>query len=650
MQVRGSFPYATDHEDVRVPLPGGTLLYARIWRPLTGDPVPALLEYGPGRLTDGTAPRDAQRHPWYAGHGYASVRVDPRGLGNSEGVPPADGDDDVADAVAVVEWLAARPWCDGRVGLFGLGRGGSTALRAAALAPEPPPALAAVVAVCASDGLDGDPDDGGFDVPVARHTALLVERAEPPDPRYAGDAWFDLWTARLEALDPRPPAPGPVQAGAPVPLDHAAVRVPVLAVGGWCDPYRDTVLRLAAHAPRDRVRGLLGPWPHRYPDRGEPPGPPIGFLQETLRWWDHHLRGAANGVMDEPPLRAWISGRAPGDEWTAEDAWPSPDVTDVTYALRGSPVLVRSPLHTGLDAGRPVPLGGDADLPPDQRAEDAQGACFDFPVPDDGPPVEILGRPLVRLALRSGAPAGHVVARLCDVAPDGASTLVTRGVLRHRGGEGGPYVCRLAAAGHAFRPGHRIRLALSSAYWPWVWPRPDAEAGFVLERAGSSLELPVRAALSVPGAPGAPGTSRTVVAFEEPEQAEPLGVNVPATLDGQRPALRVVHDVAEGAWRLEADPCSDEHGPVRVHPDGLEYGKEATETYTIDASGPLSARVGVEWRIRLHRPDELWDATVAVRSETGCDSGSFLTSTEVVCGVGDEVVFHRTWEKRLPRP
>lgn len=110
MRIRTDFPYETAHDDVRIPLKDGTRLYARIWRPLTGEPVPALLEYVPYRLTDWTAPRDYQRHPWYAGHGYASVRVDVRGHGNSEGLPgDAYDTTEAADGVEVVDWLADSP-------------------------------------------------------------------------------------------------------------------------------------------------------------------------------------------------------------------------------------------------------------------------------------------------------------------------------------------------------------------------------------------------------------------------------------------------------------------------------------------------------------------------------------------------------------
>jgi putative CocE/NonD family hydrolase len=661
MRIRTSFPYDTTHEDVRVPLPDGTSLHARVWRPLTDEPVPALLEYLPDRLTDWTAPRDAQRHPWYAGHGYASVRVDARGHGNSEGLPTdAHSAQEAADGVEVVRWLAAQPWCDGKVGMFGISRGGLGSLRIAALAPEP---LKAIVMVCATDDrYDNDVHYLGGSVLAAEMHAgaatMLAFVARPPDPRYAGEAWRELWLRRLEQVEPflhtwlGHQTRDAYWRDGGVREDYGAIRAAVLAVGGWHDPYRDTVLRLVEHLPADRVRGLIGPWSHQYPDRGLPPGPAIGFLQETLRWWDHWLKDADTGVLAEPLLRAYVSDShrpattypaLPG-RWVGEPAWPSPNVTPITYAFQGAPTLVRSPLHTGLDAGRFLPRGGDADLPPDQREEDARSACFEFAVPEE---TWVLGRPRVRLRLTCEVPRGQVIARLCDVAPDGASTLVTRGVLNlsaRRGpdravpwepGATEDVTFELAGIGHAFAPGHRIRLAVSSMYWPWIWPQPDSVAGFTLDPAGSTLELPVRAR-EVAGA----------IAFEEPEQAAPLGVSVPATLDEPRPERLVVRDVAEGEWRLEVGPGD---GGTRMYPDGLECTEVARETYTVREDDPLSPRARSDWSIRLHRPDVAWDTTVRTRSEISCDAHSFMSVNEVICTDGEEVVFHRTWEKRIPR-
>ncbi|MFJ7490866.1 CocE/NonD family hydrolase [Streptomyces sp. NPDC097727] len=661
MHIRTTYPYDTTHEDVYIPLPDGTRLYARIWRPITDEPVPALLEYLPYRLSDWTAPRDWQRHPWYAGHGYASVRVDVRGHGNSEGMPGDEYDaTELADGVAVIHWLAEQEWCSGRVGMFGISWGGFNSLQIAALAPEP---LKAVVTVCSTDDrYDNDVHYmGGSVLAVDMHAwaaTMLAFVARPPDPAQVGEGWKDMWLNRLEKVEPfihtwlAHQTRDDYWKHGSVCEDYSAITANVLAVGGWHDPYRDTVLRLVEHLRPDKVRGLIGPWSHQYPDRGLPPGPAIGFLQETLRWWDQHLKDKDTGIMAEPLLRSWISEShrpatvyetLPG-RWVGETGWPSENIAPVAYALQGGPQIVDSPQQTGLDAGRFFPFGNDADLPPDQRDEDAKSVCFEFPVEEA--PIEILGRPRVKLRIRMDVPRGQAIARLCDIAPDGSSTLVTRGALnlsarhgRDRADDwpvGGTedVTFDLNGIGHTFPPGHRIRLAVSSSYWPWIWPQAGS-VGFTLDADGSFVELPVRR-----------HTEDPAIRFEEPEQSEPLGVVHPVTLDGQRPERLVVRDVAKGEWRLEVDP---RYGGTRVYPDGLEFTEDAMETYTIQENEPLSARTRSDWSIRLHRPEMAWDVRIETRSEISADETDFITSDEVVCKDGGEIVFHRTWEKRIPR-
>ncbi|MFB7528979.1 CocE/NonD family hydrolase [Streptomyces sp. NPDC056178] len=661
MHIRTTFPYDTSHEDVHIPLPDGTRLYARIWRPVTDEPVPALLEYLPYRLSDWTAPRDWQRHPWYAGHGYASVRVDVRGHGNSEGLPGDEYDaTELADGVAVIHWLAQQEWCSGRVGMFGISWGGFNSLQIAALAPEP---LKAIVTVCSTDDrYDNDVHYmGGSVLGVDMHAwaaTMLAFVSRPPDPAQVGEGWKDMWLRRLETVEPfihtwlAHQTRDDYWKHGSVCEDYSAIRAHVLAVGGWHDPYRDTVLRLVEHLAPDKVRGLIGPWSHQYPDRGLPPGPAIGFLQETLRWWDQHLKDEDTGIMAEPLLRSWISEShrpatvyetLPG-RWVGDTAWPSPNITPVVYGLQGGPQIVDSPQQTGLDAGRFFPFGNDADLPPDQRDEDAKSVSFEFPVEDA--PIEILGRARVKLRIRMDVARGQAIARLCDVAPDGSSTLVTRGALnlsaRHGRDRADDWpvgatedvTFELNGIGHTFPPGHRIRLAISSSYWPWIWPQAGS-VGFTLDADGSSLELPVRR-----------HTEDPTIRFEEPEQSEPLGVVHPVTLDAQRPERLVVRDVAKGEWRLEVDP---RYGGTRVYPDGLEFTEDALETYTIQENDPHSARTRSDWTIRLHRPEMAWDVRIETRSEISADDTDFITSDEVVCRDGGEVVFHRTWEKRIPR-
>jgi putative CocE/NonD family hydrolase len=701
MRYATDLPYETTVEDHRIPLPDGTRLAARVWRPVDSGPVPAILEYLPYRLSDWTAPRDAQRHPWYAGNGYASVRVDVRGTGNSEGVQDDEySPAELADGVAVVEWLAAQPWCDGAVGMFGISWGGFNSLQIAALAPA---ALKAIVTVCSTDDrYDNDVHySGGSVLAVDMHAwagTMLAFASRPPDPAHVGEGWREQWVDRLERSEPfvhtwlgHQTRDDYWRHGSVI-EDYSAITAPVLAVGGWNDPYRDTVLRLAAAgddgALRAPVRGIVGPWSHQYPDRGLPPGPAIGFLQETLRWWDHWLKGDDRGVLDDPALRAWITESVPPatvyDElpgrWVAEERGPSPHVRATRLPLAAHPgaddaadalrttepvtttlpggaavppsVLVDSPSHTGVAAGRWFPFGNDADLPPDQREEDGRSVRFDSaPLASR---VEILGRPRVTLRLACDGTRGQVVARLCDVAPDGSSTLVTRGVLnlssrygRHRVVDWAPgavedVTFELGGTGYAVAPGHRLRLAVSSAYWPWVWPQPGG-AALAVAVTGSALELPVHDAAA----------AHEPVVFAEPEQAPPLAVTYGDTSE-LRPERRVVRDVAEGRWLLEVDP---RYGGTRVYPDGLEFTEDALERYWI-GTDPTSARTRSDWTVRLRRapgaplPGSMadgWDASIRTRSEISCDAENFYTDDEVVARDGEIVVFERRWRRTIPR-
>ena len=138
-------------ENLWIPLSDGTKLAARMWIPVDAetDPVPALLEYLPYRKRDGTHVRDALTHPYFAGHGYAAIRVDMRGNGDSEGLMFDEyAQQEQDDALEVIAWLAEQPWCNGKVGMFGISWGGFNALQVAA---RKPPALKAIISKCGKE-------------------------------------------------------------------------------------------------------------------------------------------------------------------------------------------------------------------------------------------------------------------------------------------------------------------------------------------------------------------------------------------------------------------------------------------------------------------------------------------------------------------
>ncbi|HKJ87155.1 MAG TPA: CocE/NonD family hydrolase, partial [Gammaproteobacteria bacterium] len=294
MKTVHDFPhYVRELENVWIPMSDGAHLAARIWMPEDAEvhPVPAILEYIPYRKRDMTRYRDDQNHPYFAGHGYVSVRVDLRGSGDSDGVLEDEYlQQELDDGVEVIRWLAQQPWCDGNVGMIGISWGGFNGLQMAALRP---PELKAVITVCSTD--DRYADDvhhmGGclLGDNLSWASVMFAYNSCPPDPAIVGDRWRGMWFRRLEGsglwLEKwlRHQHRDDYWKHGSICENYAEVQCPVFAVSGWADGYSNAVFRMLANLNVPR-KGLIGPWSHKYPHLGKP-GPAIGFLQEALRWW-----------------------------------------------------------------------------------------------------------------------------------------------------------------------------------------------------------------------------------------------------------------------------------------------------------------------------------------------------------------------------
>ncbi|MGM0450181.1 MAG: CocE/NonD family hydrolase, partial [Pseudomonadota bacterium] len=400
MKVVNEFPYTVKVLDpVWIPMQDGIHLNARIWLPSGAEnaPVPAVLEYIPYRLRDGSARRDAIHHHYFAGHGYASLRVDLRGSGDSEGVLRDEYlEQELADGEDILRWLAQQDWCDGNVGMIGISWGGFNGLQ---LAGRAPPELKAVVSVCSSD--DRYADDvhymGGCVLGdnLSWASTMFAYNSLPPDPSVTGERWRELWHQRLEESGlwlvnwlEHPHRDGFWKHGS-LCEDFSGVQAPILAASGWADGYSNAVVRLVEKLP-GRCKGLIGPWSHKYPHMGEP-GPKIGFLQECVRWWDHWLKGLDRGVEQDPALRVWMQysvepstayEHRPG-RWVAEPSWPSPNIQSRHWLLapnrlavgehrrrEETAMTVESPLSCGLYAGKWCSYGAGPDMAYDQREED----------------------------------------------------------------------------------------------------------------------------------------------------------------------------------------------------------------------------------------------------------------------------------------
>ena len=313
MRVVTEFPLkVVEAPDMGIVLSDGCRLSARVWMPegASDAPVPAVLEYIPYRKRDGTLPRDEIMHPYVAGHGYACVRVDMRGNGDSDGLMSDEYTiQELADACEVIEWLAEQPWCSGAVGMMGKSWGGFNCLQTAFLQP---PALKAVVSVCATtDRFDGDIHFKGgclLGENFGWGAVMLSYSSRPPDPALARD-WREVWLQRLEAEPWLAPRWADMQERSDywkhgsICEDWDRMQVPVLIWGGWADNYMNTVAAIVANVPGSK--GIVGPWVHQYPHTA-PPGPQVGFLQMAIRWWDRWLKGVQNGAEDDPAYRAYM--------------------------------------------------------------------------------------------------------------------------------------------------------------------------------------------------------------------------------------------------------------------------------------------------------------------------------------------------------
>jgi putative CocE/NonD family hydrolase len=668
--------------NVSIPAADGTTLAARMWLPagVTDRPVPAVLESHPYRKGDGMAVRDERLGRWLAAAGFAFVRLDIRGSGDSEGIIedeylPLEQQDNAH----VIGWLSNQAWCSGRVAMIGISWSGFAALQTAALAPA---ALSGIVALHSTDDRYSDDvhyNGGcvlGLDM-LQWATSMRAYLAQPPDPLVAGDQWRALWLDRLE----RTPAfiepwlshqrRDDYWRQGSVCEDYAAIRCPVFAIGGWMDGYRDAVLRLVEHLP-GQARGLIGPWGHTWPDKGIP-GPAIDFMPELARFLRFALEGEANGWDQEPPLVYWMQDAVPPaatyavrpGRWLAEPSWPSPSVETLALSLAHNGVLaatidgqhgaevpsgssIRGLQATGLAAGVWCGDSTPGDSPADQRFEDGASLCFDSaPIAE---PLELLGHARAVLELSTDRPRALVVARLCDVASDGASTLISRGVmnLAHRNGhdsvsavvpgERMSVAILMQSTSYSIPPGHRLRLAISPTYWPWAWPSPDAVTLTVHPGGDSRLELPVRLAAETEPAAWTP--------FADPPELEEASNGFSEDLSGAPGGRRVVTDVATGRVELEFDWTGDTRTRL-LGPPATELFEHNVTRYSIVEGDPLSAAVDCDVEVGLERDD--WRIRVEVSAEMRCDLESFSVRTRLRAFEDDVPVFEDDRSSMFPR-
>lgn len=670
MEQVDSFRHAI-HEipHTEIPMLDGCRLAARIWMPTDAEdtPVPAILEYLPYRKNDLTVERDASRQPYLAGQGYAVVRLDLRGSGDSEGLMEDEYlPQELEDGCNAISWIADQSWCDGNVGMVGISWGGFNGLQIAAMQP---PALKAIITLSSSD--DRYADDvhymGGclLGEQLSWASIMLGYNTLPPDPTNAGDRWKQMWQSRLggsglwlknwllhQTRDE-------FWKHGSVCEDWSRIRVPVFAVSGWADGYPRSVFRLMENLQGPR-KGLVGPWAHRYPHLGEP-GPAIDFLQEELRWWDYWLKSEPTGVMDEPMLRLYMQdsvppqgwyGHRPG-RWVAEPSWPSPNVSPTGFFFSATNGLSRdapqegailehtSPANVGMASGKWCGYSKPGDAPLDQRRDDAGSLCFETEPLEDA--VEIAGEARICLQLAVDKPVAQIAVRLVDVHPDGTATRVSFGILNltHRNSHETPeplvpgevynVTVQMKHVAQRFPVGHRLRVAISTSYFPMIWPAPEP-VRLLLHTQGCRAELPVRHPSREDQELRDLGVPRADVASEKD------------LIEAPERFFEIVEDAASGRTEMR---IADGLGRFRPNARGPVLYRQGYETFSVSHDNLASASGRADWIYEFER-DGLSVQSVT-ETELTADRDHFIIYARMQVWENGDLVAYRKWNERIPR-
>ena len=648
-------------------LPDGTQLAYRAWMPKDAEqnPVPAILEFLPYRKNDGTIVRDEITMPQTAKHGYACIRVDIRGCGESQGLFDDEySAQELQDGQDTIAWIASQPWCDGNVGMVGISWGGFNSLMLAALNP---PALKAIITQCSTD--DRYRDDIHFMGGCLLNDNLdwasffwAYAQGRAPDKALVGDDWKKLWLKRFENM-PFLAKPWLTEQlrndywkHASVCEDYSNIKIPVYAMSGWADNYRNTVFSLLANLDGPR-KGLVGPWAHKYPNIAYP-NPKMDYVKESVRWWDRWLKDIKNGIDEEPQLTYYLQDSVrpqtdydhrPG-QWISEPTWPSPRTHTLSFYLDDGRLVqtlnpaapkqsICSPQSTGLNGGRLcVGIRQDMEQPADQRVDDAGSLTFDTaPLAE---PLAITGQVLAKLRIMVDKPTAQLAIRVCDVHPDGASTRISVGTwnLNHQDNHSRferldndrayDVTVPINNVAYLVPAGHRLRISISTAYWPLIWPSADRPT-VTLDPAGCEVTVPSRS--------------------EWTSEITPPSYDKPVSYAGQslRPydSQRVVHhDYKSGKVCLET---TDDFGRQHFDSCDTEIDLRMKQLQTIHPENPLSAESELFYELDMGR--EGWWTGLTAHYHMRCDYNFFYITAHWQALEDDQVVFEKQFEETIKR-
>jgi uncharacterized protein len=667
--------------DVRVPVRDGLQLSANLWLPVAGvdgadERFPVILEMIPYGKDSWRRNGDTARGEWLAARGFALCRLDVRGTGSSPGVALDEYTEaETHDGYDAVEWLAAQPWCNERVGMWGISYGGFTAIQVAKLRP---PHLRAILPMYATD--DRYRDDvhirGGC-VTASEKSQYAVSQlgmnAMPPYPPFRGEGWREEWRARLEATPPwlmawiREQTDGPYWRRGSLAPEYEALECAVFQVAGWSDAYVDAAFRIQEGCTNAAVRTLVGNWVHSFPDDAYP-GPNLDWLHELVRFFDRYLQDVDNGWEHEPAVTWFERGYAtpepfpaawPG-RWRAAPAFPVPGTELRTLHLAGAAdgALVA---ERGAAAGESVatiahrattgtsgPLSWGAGWHPnglarDLRPDEAHGATWTSEPLAEA--LSVIGVPVAVLHLTASMPVATCVVRLSEVAADGTSSLVATGVLNltHRLSDTDPSPMPtrglateavripLRTTGYRFAAGSRLRLTVLTSLWPVLWPSPIPGELWVHTGAAapSRLELPEL-----------PDTAPTLE--PPPFRTEPVVMRAVGSSEEDPPEWRIEEDVIRGTATVTIFD-----GAASTQEDGSRL--YASERLVLTASDADPAHATLASDVVYRYTGVGWDADIRATGLIASDEGSFDVRVALDVSLDGEPFFAHEWRESIPR-
>lgn len=626
-------------------------------------PRPVILEYLPYRKEEGRRNRYSL-FSYFLNQGYLVVRVDIRGTGNSEGqlIPYEYTDQEQSDALEVLRWLSKHPYSSGEIFMMGISWGGFNALQ---IATHKPGELKGIITMMSTDDLYEDDVhyiDGVMHVD-AYEIGQDLANCLPGAPDFVIDSnyfinRFDtkpwLLTYKQQQRD------GAFWNRASLMEHYHSIDVPVFAVGGLYDGYRDFIARYFQHADVP-ITAILGPWNHTFPHWADPP-PAIEWRDIAVEWMN--CIRMQNSQSDCPGSRLFFYQRdwhPPGIKldsipgyWRVDSLWPLRDGSIDTFFISSGESLNPTPDYpgqndrlkyrpsSGVEASGSVMWWGD--WAPDQRIADQHCLMYrSSPMESD---LEIAGFPKVQMMTSCTAPQAHWVVRLCDEAPDGRVTLITGAAFNgsHRlsaeqpssitPGEEFSLKIEMHLTSWTFRKGHRVRLSISNSQWPMLWPSPDTMTMTI------HMETPEHNYLILPVVPHHPALTTFELPHPDPDLTG-YRTEFSETPSGYAEIREFRYDYRQEEAQLLATNSSTE-----IYPWGeMHYTEEITHTTNDQNPAASNVRSVYTTTVTLPTRELRWEGHLDFSS----DRQNFYYSYTRKLFENQTLIKEKTWKETILR-